>query len=140
MTLNEFGRFLNTKSVGRIESPVNEQLTERVFSAMKKIAYDTTPLRWVVHERNGVDILRRIDLNTYIRLPYKPIIDSGEQIDIEEELIDALALYVMAGLEPQRSKINMGMYHGELEAYNIRLIETELQGASNDSIKFHQFP
>ena len=140
MTLNEFGRFLNTKSIGRVESPVNEQLTERVFTAMKKIAYDCTPLRYTIFERDGQDVLRRIDLNTYIRMPLKPIIDSGEQIDIEEELVDALALYVMAGLEPQRSKVNMGMYHGEIENYNNKLIETEFQEATNDSIKFYQFP
>jgi hypothetical protein len=140
MTLNEFGRFLNTKSIGRVESPVNEQLTERVFSAMKKIAFDTTPLRWTINKRAGEDIIRRIDLNTYIRTPHKPIIDSGEQLDIESELVDALALYVMAGLEPQRSKVNMGMYYAEIENYNVKLIETSLQEATNDSPKFHQFP
>jgi hypothetical protein len=140
MTLNEFGRFLNTKSIGRVESPVNEQLTERVHSAMKKIAHDTTPLRWIIHKRKEEDLLRRLDANSYLRKPRKPMIDSGEQLDIEDELVDALALYVMAGLEPQRSKINMGMYYQEIENYNIRLMETHLQEATNDSPKFHQFP
>ena len=140
MTLNEFGRFLNTKSIGRVESPVNEQLTERVFTGMKRIAADATPLKWIMNKRDGIDVLRRLDTHSYLRMPHKPIIDSGEQIDIEEDLVDALALFVMAGLEPQRSKVNMGMYHKELENYNTKMIETVFQEASNDSIKFHQFP
>lgn len=140
MTLNEFGRFLQTKSVGRIEPPINEQLTERVYTAMKKIAMDTTPLRWMVDTEDGYDVLRRIDAYTFLRFPKKPIIDSGEQLDIEEALLDALALYIMAGLEIQRAKVNMGMYHEQIEMYNQNLIQTYMQEASNDSVRFYQFP
>jgi len=140
MTLNEFGRFLNTKSIGRVEAPTNEMLTERVYTAMKRIAYDTAPLKWVVTEAEGNDVLRRLDMHTFIRTPHKPIIDSGEQVDIEAELLDALALYIMAGLEPQRAKINMGLYYQELEQYNVKMIEATMQEATNDSPKFYQFP
>ncbi len=140
MTLNEFGRFLQTKSIGRVEPPVNEQLTERVFTAMKKIAQLTEPLKWVEDDPEGYTVYRRLDNFTFVRMPNKPIIDSGEQIDIEESLEDALALYIMAGLEPQRSKINMGMFYQEIDFYNMRLTESYLQEATNDSDRFHQFP
>ncbi len=140
MTLNEFGRFLNTKSVGRIEPPINEQMTERVFTAMRKIARDTMPLRWVVDDPANYDVLRRVDANTWIRTPEKPILDSGNQLDIEDELLDALALYVLAGLEVQRGKILMAMYYEELDAYNNKLTETYLAVASNDAERFYAFP
>ncbi len=139
MTLNEFGRFMLTKSTGRIEPPINEQMTERVYTGLLRIAKDTTPLKWVVDDSTDIDILRRVDANTWIRFPRKPILDSGEQIDIETELLDALALFVMAGLEQQRAKIMMGMYYKELDMYNEKLIETHLMEASNDSPRFYAF-
>ncbi len=140
MTLNEFGRFLNTKSIGRVEPPVNEQLTERVFTAMKKIGFRTIPLKWAISDSYGYEVLRRVDENTYIRMPHKPVVDSGEQLDIEESLLDALALYVMAGLEPQRAKLNMGMFYEEVEQYNDNLTQTYLEEATNDAERFYQFP
>jgi len=140
MTLEEFGRFMQTKSVGRIEAPINEQMTERVYTGMKKIAKDTIVLRWVIDNPVGYEIIRRVDENTYIRFPKKPILDGGEQLDIDDELLDALALYVMAGLEMQRSKVLMGMYWEEINQNNDRLTETYLQYASNDAERFHVFP
>ncbi len=140
MTLNEFGRFMQTKSVGRVNAPINEQLTERVFTAMKKIARDTVPLLWQVSDPAGHRILRKIDDETWIRLPKKPILDSGDELDVEDILLDAMALYVMAGLEIQRAKVNMAMYWEEIDSYNGKLIETHLEVATNDSPKFHVFP
>ena len=140
MTLNEFGRFINTKSVGRIEPVINEQLTERVYSGMKQIARDATPLKWVESSNIDAKILRRIDSESWIRFPKKPILDSGEQIDIEEALIEALSFYVIAGLEVQRAKVNMGMYWNEIDRYNSNLIETYMEVATNDAQRFHVFP
>ncbi len=140
MTLDDFGRFMQTKSVGRVEAPVNEQLTERVFTAMKRIANLTIPLKWCVDDPEGYEILRRPDEYTYIRFPDKPILNSGQNLDIEDELLDALALFVMAGLEMQRSKVLMGMFYAEIDAYNDKLMSTYLVEATNDSAKFYQFP
>jgi hypothetical protein len=143
MTLEEFGRFLHTKSVGRIEAPVNEQLTERVYTAMKHIARNTTVLKYTITdeiESQEYQIMKREDENTWVRFPIKPIIDSGDELDIDDILLDALALYVMAGLEMQRSKILMGMYWEEIDANNARLTSTYLQEASNGSERFNVFP
>ena len=140
MTLNEFGRFLQTKSSGRLEPPVNEQLTERVYTGMKRIAKDTLSLKWVVEDKLDNRIFRKLDENTLIRYPKKPILDSGDQLDIEESLLDALALYVLAGLELQRSKVLMGMYREEIDMHEERLIETSLSVATNDAERFYQFP
>ncbi len=143
MTLNDFGRFLNTKSVGRIEAPVNEQLTERVFTALKHIAKTTIGITWMITNPDEVvnyEIMRKIDANTWIRFPNKPTIDTGENIDIDNGLIDALALYVMAGLEMQRSKVLMAMYYEEIDRNNQRLVETYLEEATNDAPRYYAFP
>lgn len=141
MTLNEFGRFLQTKSVGRIEPPINEQMTERVYTAMKHIARTTIPLAYVINENpEDHNILRKIDANTWIRYPKKPILDSGNRLDIDDALLDALALYVMAGLELQRSKVLMAMYYEEIDRHNQGMIETYLEEATNDASRFYNFP
>ena len=141
MTLEEFGRFIQTKSVGRIEAPVNEQLTERVYTAMKHIARNTTVLKYTITDNHlDYEIMERKDEHTWTRFPVKPIIDSGDELDIDDFLLDALALYVMAGLEMQRSKVLMGMYWEEIDANNARLTSTYLQEATNDAERFYIFP
>ncbi len=140
MTLEEFTRFLRTKSVGRTELPDNEQISFRIHTGMMKIAKDTTPLRLVASYNEGTEILRKIDSDTYVRFPKRPIKDSGLELDLDDELMDALALYVMAGLEIQRSKVLMGMYWEEIDKNNQRLIETYLEEATNDAERFYQFP
>ena len=140
MTLEEFGRFLQSKSVGRIESPVSEHMVDRVYSGMKYIGSITTPMKWIVNSPEGYEVMRRIDANTWLRYPEKPIINDVEQLDLEESLYDALALHVMAGLETQRSKVNMGMFYAEIDLYNSKLIETYLEIATNDAPRYYVFP
>ncbi len=140
MTMNELTRFIQTKSVGRLETPINEQMTERIYAGMKRIAMDTMALGWTVPDPEGYEILRRIDAATYIRYPRKPQIDSGDQLDIEHALNDALAYLLLVELERQRAKTYMGLYHSEVDRYNDNLTQTYLAEASNDSPKFHVFP
>jgi len=129
-----------TKSTGRTEIPTNEMLVDRTYTALKRVASDTIPLRLVVEDSAGHQILRRVDDNTYVRFPKRPIIDSGQTMDIDDELLDAVALYIMAGLELQRSKTLMGLYYKEIETYDEKLTETYLGIATNDSRKFYVFP
>jgi len=140
MTLEEFGRFMLTKSSGRTSVPSDELLAERVFHALKKVAKDTVPLKLKLKSPLGYTILRRIDSETYIRMPDKPKISTPTAIDIDKVLLDAVALYVLAGLETQRAKTLMGLYWGEINDNNDRLTETFLSTASNDAPRFNQFP
>ena len=140
MTVNEFKSFLMTKTVGHVDLPQETLYVARVYAGLMKIAKDTTPLRLVVSNPDGYEILRRIAEFSYVRFPAQPIIDSGLSLDIESELLDALAYYVMAGLERQRSKVLMGMYHTEIDSYNDKLTETFLEEATNDAERFYVFP
>jgi len=140
MTLNEFNKMILAKSVARITIPSNEIMEERVYIGLKRIAMDTIPLKLVTESGDGIQVLRKIDSTTYIRYPQRPLIDSGLNIDIDDDLIDALGYFVLAGLEQQRAKQLMGLYHTDIDFYNDKLIQTYLEEASNDSEKFYQFP
>jgi len=140
MTIEEFQTFMLSKSVGRFTTPDKENMTERVYTGLKHIARNTIVLRYCVQEELGHDILRRIGETTFIRYPQRPLPDSGIQLDIDPALLDALALYVMAGLELSRSKVLMGMYREEIELNNQRMIETYLEEATNDAPRFNVFP
>ena len=140
MTMQEFADDMGSKSIGRKPANKDDNLESRVYTAMLVCAKKTVPLSLVENNPAGYKILRRVDEITWIRYPEKPSFQSGIGIDIDDELIDAVQYYVMAGLEAQRAKVLMGMFHSEIDRYNETLIETFLASASNDSIKFHQFP
>lgn len=140
MTLEEFGVFMLTHSSGRTNVPSKEILSERVWTAMKKIAKDAYPLKLTVNVPAGLTIIRKVDESTYIRQPNKPILGSSKQLDLDEELMDALSYYVLAGLETQRAKTYMGLYWGEVNSFNDTLTETDLNTASNEASRFRKFP
>lgn len=139
MILADFKKVLLEKSLARTVLPENAKLKERIFSGLKLIAKETVPLRLVITQPLGVEILRRLDEDMYVRMPMIPEDDNSE-IDIDLALIDALAYYVMAGLERANANTLMGMYHGEIDMNNDRLTETVLSTTTNDSCKFCQFP
>lgn len=140
MTLEEFSRFMLSHSNGRTEIPSGELMAERVWTGMKRIAKDTIPLSLKVNDPEGYTIIRKVDSETYIRKPDKPLLGTTTQLDIDEMLMDALALYVLAGLEQSKAKTYMGMYWGEINSFNDTLTETYLSQATNDADRFRQFP
>ena len=142
MTITNFRVLLASKSSGRLPITEDVQLFDRIFDAMKRVAYDTIPLTLVVKKKNTRPMLRRIDSETWIMIPEKPVgaNEDKEELDIDETLTDAVAYHVMAGLEQQRAKQFMGLYWTEIDHANSRLVETYLAVASNDAERFHQFP
>lgn len=139
MTLSEFRPLLLAKSLGRSVLPADAELKERIFTGMKLIAKETVPLRLVIQAPLGFTILRKLDTDMYIRMPSVPTSEDSE-IDLDLALIDALAYYIMAGLERSNANTLMGMYHGEIDMNNDRLTETFLSTTTNDACRFCQFP
>jgi len=137
VTMGEFKLMLLEKSQGRTQLPSDPKLAERIFAGMKRIAKVTVPLRLVIIVEDWEDvtksrnIIRRVEENVGIRMPKRPSIDESD-IDMDEELLDALALYVMAGLERSNAKVYMGMFREEIDLNNDRLIETELLNSTNE--------
>ena len=139
MTLSEFREVLLEKSVGRTVLPEDSKLKARILTGLKMIALETVPLRLIVQDPAGHTILRRTDEGMFIRTPSRPTSEDSE-IDTDLALTDALAYYVMAGLERAVAKTHMGMYHGQIDLNNDRLIETFLSTTTNDSDKYCQYP
>lgn len=144
MTMGEFKPLLLSKSVGRTELPPDADLKERIHTALKRIAKDTLPLKLTKNVPTGTlvtfSVIRKIDSNTYVRFPIKPVDDEAD-MDMDAELMDATALYIMAGLERANARTYMGLYYTEIELNNDRLTETELTDADNDCAdRFMVFP
>ena len=136
-----FRDLLSEKNNNRQIELDEKKLGERIFAGLKRIATDTVPFILVENQQSMAHIIRRIDANTFIRMPEKPSIDLDE-IDMDEMLLDALAFYVMAGIEKVKAKVHMGMYHGEIDMNNARLIETVLSCSEDDGEldRYNQFP
>lgn len=132
MILRDFKELILSKSTNRQTIPASVDLPHRVHTALKQIALKTIPLRLIVNEPNGSSILRKIDEVTYIRIPRIPNTEE-DSIDIDDVLLDACALYVIAGIEKEKAGTYMGMFFGEIDANNNRLIETALSEATNES-------
>ena len=132
MIVSEFKELMLSKTISRKTIPDDIRIYERIFTALKKIAMDTVPLRLVVQDPTGHSIMRRVDTLTYIRFPNIPNANDSE-IDIDAFLLDAAALYVMAGLEKEKASVYMGMYWEIITENDNRLCETYLSTATNES-------
>ena len=129
-----------THSSGRGIVPSGEVMADRVWTGMKRLAKDSYPLKLTYNDPLGQTIIRKVDENTYIKEPKKPILGTTQNLEMDAGLMDALAYYVLAGLETQKAKVYMGMYWGEVNSYNDTLTETDLNTASNEAPRFRQFP
>ena len=134
MTVRELYVSALEKSSGRTKLPTEDKMIEGTFVAMKQVAMDTLPLRLtrtattIVGER----VLRKIDFDTYVKFPKKP--DSvDEELEMDEFLIDAMAFWVIKGLEPQVENRYYRGYKDHIDMNNGRLIETMLSEDFEDS-------
>lgn len=125
MTFGEFKSYLLSFMPGRTDLPDDSTIRALVHRALKRIAKETVPLRLVVDDPSQITVIRKIDEDTFIRTPLFPFRDDDD-IDIDSELIDAVAAHVASELEPQRKAHFLGMYEREIMLNNERLIETHL--------------
>lgn len=132
MILSELETLMLSKTNNRTEFPSTLNMRERVFTALKAVASETIPLRLVTQDPTGVLVLRKVDEKTYIRFPTMPINDES-QIDIDDYLLDAVALYTLSSIEKDKASIYMGMYNKIIEKNEQKLMETYLSFGSNES-------
>ena len=132
MIVSEFKELMLSKTISRKTIPVDIQLEHRINTAIKEVATLTTPLRLVVNNPDGYQILRKVDSVTYIRFAEDVESDDSE-LDIDRFLLDAVALYVLAGIEKEKASIYMGMFYSQIETNDRRLIEANLVEASNEN-------
>jgi len=121
MDLRQFAQLVISKTSGHRDVEIDGIFAQRVDSALVKIAKATTPLKLIVHKSGNRRILRRVDRETYIVYPTKVKVTEETEIDIDDDLLDAAALLVIAGLEPQKANLYIGLYYAELNAFNDNL-------------------
>ena len=124
---------------GRYETdlPPDQVLRLMVHRALKRIAKETVPLRLIVNDTVQNTIIRKVDDNSYIRTPKMPYREDDD-IDIDSELIEAVAHHVCSELEPQRKGHYLQQYEREILQNNERLIETELD--TFDELSYRELP
>jgi len=133
MTFNDFKNLLLSKSVGRSEIPDNGILVHRLQTALEHVATEAYPKKL----ESDVEIAEpfRVLYNSitgsysYIR---KPIATITGDVDIDDGLLSAVALYIMAGLERPNAGTHMALFKRELDLFSTRQIEQDLGLDSED--------
>ncbi len=125
MTLREFKTLLLSQTPGRTVLPDDAFLLNSIQTAVLQVAHDTVPLRLFRRERPDL-VLRRVDHEGFIRYPRKVIMD-GDEIDLDEVLMDAAAYYTNSIIEQQKKGTHLNAYEKILQRNNERLIETYLE-------------
>ena len=133
MTFNDFKNLLLSKSVCRTEIPDGGVLVHRLQTALEHVATEAYPKKL----ESDVEIVNpfRVLYNSitgeysYIR---RPIASVTGDIDIDDGLLSAVALYMMAGLERPSAGTHMALYNKELSLFSTRQIEQDLGLSSED--------
>ena len=128
MNFLEFTNLIPAFSNNRVDLTKVPHLITKTNIAMKQIARDTIPLLLLKNASSDRNILRRLDNTSYVCIPIK-IIDDTTDLEIDEMLLDAVALFVLAGIETARAPSYMKMYWNIVENHEQSLIESNL--ASN---------
>jgi len=131
MVFSELKDLILFQMPGRYETnlPPDNVLRLMVHRALKRIAKETVPLRLVVSDPSQLTVIRKLDDETYIRTPRLPY-RNDDDIDIDSELVEAVAHHVCSELEPQRKGHYLQQYEREIVQNNDRLIETELNSCT----------
>lgn len=100
---------------------------EKANISLIQVCRDTIPLRLIKKEGSNRKILRYVgEIDQYICVPNSIKDDDVTQIEMDELLIDAVALHMLAGIETARSQQYMGMYWNIVENHEKALIEFDL--------------
>jgi len=125
MTLREFKILLLSQTPGRTVTPDETMLINSIQTAVLQVAHDTVPLRLFRRDRPA-EVLRRVSDEGYIRYPRRVIMD-GDDVDLDEILMDAAAYYTNSIIEQQKKGTHLNAYEKIIQRNNERLIETHLE-------------
>jgi hypothetical protein len=125
MTFLEFKDLVPAFSSNRIDLARIPKLLEKTNIALKQIGRDTIPLKLIKQDGSNRNILRRVDTNFTICIP-KLVVDDTTEIDMDDDLIDAVALFVISGIEYARAPAYMKMYWSIIEAHENGLINGDV--------------
>jgi len=127
MVYSEMKTLILNQMPGRYddELPPDVVVRQMIHRALKRIARETVPLRLCTDDITSISVMRKLDDETYVRVPIAPYRDDDD-IDTDSELMEAVAAHVCSELEPQRKGHYLQQYEREIMQNNERLMETDL--------------
>ena len=98
---------------------------EKVNIAMTRVCRNTIPVKLVKGTDSNRNIYRRISQDHFICVPTE-VKDDNSEIEMDNYLLDAVALFALAGIETARAPSYMKMYWEIIESNENNLIESDL--------------
>jgi len=124
MKVIEFIKKIAAKSSNRTTIDAQQHsIVDKINEGLLELANITTPLNLRVKYTEGY-IYRRLSKTRGLRKP-KEVKTLYNDIDLDKDLLDALAYNIIAKLEPQRGAYYRGMMMKQITYYEQRLIEYE---------------
>jgi len=130
MTLRELKILILSQTPGRTTLPDEDGLIFTIQTAVVQVAHDTVPLRLFRRDRPN-EVLRRVGEEGFLRYPRRVIMD-GDEVDLDEILMDAVAYYVNSIIESQKKGSHLFSYDKIIKRNNHRLIETHLEVCASE--------
>lgn len=126
MTVLEFRRIVASKSSNRDQFTIpTPRICDQINLALKEVANKIIVRTYVVDDAENNEILRQVGKTTFIRKP-KKVENEEDEIDIDEELLDAIAYRVLADNEVQKANYYIAMFFNLINTYDYNSIEYRL--------------
>jgi len=143
MTYSTFEGLILSKTINRTTLPADGSMVHRLQTALEHVGQETLPivLQFDVEPITGTwryVVDKVLNTETFLRKPIASVV-STDEVDMDEELLSAVALYIMAGLERTVAGTHMSLYKKEIDLYNNRQIANELHDETQDATAIGQF-
>lgn len=125
MTYLEFKNIIPSFSSNRLDLNNIPKLLEKTNISLRQIGRDTIPLKLVKADGSNRKILRRVDSNITLVIP-EDVVDDNSELDMDDDLLDAVALHILSGIEYARAPAYMKMYWGIIESHENGLINGDI--------------
>jgi len=131
MKLSEFKIALNRKIQGDKKPPsTNEELNELIKEGIRYIALRTVPIDLLGSDINTQVPIRFVQGLRFIREPNDSLLDD-DKIDIDEQLVDALILYVISDITGEKNyrllKLREVQIEIDIYEHNIQTVLDDLE-------------
>jgi len=120
MTYGRFQEVLSVLLIGDNEAPSGSQLIAALEMAYIEVTNKTTPLKLLTTNKDNA-ILRMGPGDTYLRMPKLPK-DATESLDIDSELVPAVARIVASYVSREKVKIHIAMAQEIMRDYENKVL------------------
>lgn len=128
MTFTGLKKRIVAFSSNRADLNTIQNLLEKANISLTQVCRDTIPLKLVKNNTSGRKIFRKIENNVYVCVPTLILDDDINHIELDENLLDALALHILAGIEVGRAPAFTKMYWNIMDNHEVSLIDADLSG------------